>query len=87
MRKRQIAQFVENDEVQSGQVLGDGSRPELQALFERLAIDPRTEILTCDDRRQCPELPRALASPLESMTCAEIQELIVELEKRLRSTD
>jgi hypothetical protein len=28
---------------------GDGLRPELQALFDRLAIDPRTELFTRDD--------------------------------------
>jgi hypothetical protein len=28
---------------------GDGLRPELQALFERLAVDPRTELFTRDD--------------------------------------
>jgi hypothetical protein len=28
---------------------GDGLRPELQALFERLAVDPRTELLVRDD--------------------------------------
>ncbi|WJR77613.1 hypothetical protein [Bradyrhizobium sp. NP1] len=28
---------------------GDGLRPELQALFERLAIDPRTELFVRDD--------------------------------------
>jgi hypothetical protein len=28
---------------------GDGLRPELQALFERLAVDPRTELFARDD--------------------------------------
>jgi hypothetical protein len=28
---------------------GDGLRPELQALFERLAVDPRTELFVRDD--------------------------------------
>jgi hypothetical protein len=28
---------------------GDGLRPELQALFERLAIDPRSEFFVRDD--------------------------------------
>jgi hypothetical protein len=28
---------------------GDGLRPELQALFDRLAIDPRTELFVRDD--------------------------------------
>jgi hypothetical protein len=28
---------------------GDGLRPELQALFERLAIDPRSELFTTED--------------------------------------
>jgi hypothetical protein len=28
---------------------GDGLRPELQALFERLAIDPRFELFARDD--------------------------------------
>ncbi|WP_375785293.1 hypothetical protein ACE10Z_38185 [Bradyrhizobium sp. Pha-3] len=28
---------------------GDGLRPELQALFERLAIDPRSELFVRDD--------------------------------------
>ena len=28
---------------------GDGLRPELQALFERLAIDPNTELLIRSD--------------------------------------
>jgi hypothetical protein len=28
---------------------GDGLRPELQALFDRLAIDPRSEIFVRDD--------------------------------------
>jgi hypothetical protein len=28
---------------------GDGLRPELQALFERLAIDPRSELFTRED--------------------------------------
>ena len=28
---------------------GDGLRPELQALFDRLAIDPRTELFARDD--------------------------------------
>lgn len=28
---------------------GDGLRPELQALFERLAVDPQTELFTRDD--------------------------------------
>ncbi|WP_426436816.1 hypothetical protein [Bradyrhizobium genosp. P] len=28
---------------------GDGFRPELQALFERLAIDPRSELFVRDD--------------------------------------
>jgi hypothetical protein len=28
---------------------GDGLRPELQALFDRLAIDPRSELFVRDD--------------------------------------
>ena len=28
---------------------GDGLRPELQALFDRLAIDPHSELFTRDD--------------------------------------
>jgi hypothetical protein len=28
---------------------GDGLRPELQALFERLAVDPRSELFVRDD--------------------------------------
>jgi hypothetical protein len=28
---------------------GDGLRPELQALFERLAVDPHTELFVRDD--------------------------------------
>jgi hypothetical protein len=28
---------------------GDGLRPELQALFERLAVDPRSELFTTQD--------------------------------------
>lgn len=28
---------------------GDGLRPELEALFERLAIDPRSELFVRDD--------------------------------------
>jgi hypothetical protein len=28
---------------------GDGLRPELQALFERLAVDPHTEVFVRDD--------------------------------------
>jgi hypothetical protein len=28
---------------------GDGLRPELQALFDRMAIDPRSELFTRDD--------------------------------------
>jgi hypothetical protein len=28
---------------------GDGFRPELQALFDRLAIDPRSELFVRDD--------------------------------------
>ena len=28
---------------------GDGLRPELRALFERLAVDPRTELFVRDD--------------------------------------
>jgi hypothetical protein len=28
---------------------GDGLRPELQALFDRLAIDPRSEVFVRDD--------------------------------------
>jgi hypothetical protein len=28
---------------------GDGLRPELQALFERLAVDPRTELFERED--------------------------------------
>jgi hypothetical protein len=28
---------------------GDGLRPELQALFERLAVNPRTELFARDD--------------------------------------
>ena len=28
---------------------GDGLRPELQALFDRMATDPRSEIFTRDD--------------------------------------
>src|SRR5580700_4845996 len=28
---------------------GDGLRPELQALFDRLAVDPRTELFVRDD--------------------------------------
>jgi hypothetical protein len=28
---------------------GDGLRPELQALFDRLAIDPRSELLARED--------------------------------------
>jgi hypothetical protein len=28
---------------------GDGLRPELQALFERLAVDPRSELFTRKD--------------------------------------
>ena len=28
---------------------GDGLRPELQALFERLAVDPHTELFARDD--------------------------------------
>jgi hypothetical protein len=28
---------------------GDGLRPELQALFNRLAVDPRTELFVRDD--------------------------------------
>jgi hypothetical protein len=28
---------------------GDGLRPELQALFDRLAIDPRSELILRDD--------------------------------------
>jgi hypothetical protein len=28
---------------------GDGLRPELQALFDRLAIDPRSELFARDD--------------------------------------
>lgn len=28
---------------------GDGLRPELQALFDRLAIDPRSELFIRDD--------------------------------------
>ena len=28
---------------------GDGLRPELQALFERLAVDPRTELFVRND--------------------------------------
>ena len=28
---------------------GDGLRPELQALFERLSIDPRSELFVRDD--------------------------------------
>lgn len=28
---------------------GDGMRPELQALFERLAVDPRTELFARED--------------------------------------
>jgi hypothetical protein len=28
---------------------GDGLRPELQALFDRVAIDPRSELFTRDD--------------------------------------
>lgn len=28
---------------------GDGLRPELQALFERLAVDPRTELFARED--------------------------------------
>ena len=28
---------------------GDGLRPELQALFERLAVDPRTELFVRED--------------------------------------
>ena len=29
---------------------GDGLRPELQALFDRIAADPRSEVFTRDDR-------------------------------------
>lgn len=29
---------------------GDGLRPELQALFERLAVNPHTELFTRNDR-------------------------------------
>ena len=28
---------------------GDGLRPELQALFDRLAVDPRSELFVRDD--------------------------------------
>jgi hypothetical protein len=36
---------------------GDGLRPELQALFDRLAIDPRSELFVRDDGmvQACPD--------------------------------
>ena len=46
---------------------GDGLRPELQALFERLSIDPRAELFVRPDGMvQSGPDPKSEAQPVES---------------------
>jgi hypothetical protein len=50
---------------------GDGLRPELQALFERLAVDPRTELFARDDGmvQSGPDPTAAEGSLRQAETC------------------
>jgi hypothetical protein len=54
---------------------GDGLRPELQALFERVATDPRSELLTRDDGmiqagpNPIAETPLTNIAPLKRTAC------------------
>jgi hypothetical protein len=46
---------------------GDGLRPELQALFDRLAVDPHTELFVRPDgMMQSGPDPKSEAQPVES---------------------
>jgi hypothetical protein len=48
---------------------GDGLRPELKALFDRLAIDPQSELFTRPDGMvQSGPDPKSETAPMESPT-------------------
>jgi hypothetical protein len=50
---------------------GDGLRPELQALFERLAVDPHTELFVRNDGMvQSGPDPVSAKAPLAQDACA-----------------
>jgi hypothetical protein len=47
---------------------GDGLRPELQALFDRLAIDPHSELFVrADDMVQAGPDPKLETAPVERL--------------------
>jgi hypothetical protein len=54
---------------------GDGLRPELQALFDRIAADPRSEVFTRDDGmvqagpNPAAEMPLTNTVPLKRTRC------------------
>jgi hypothetical protein len=54
---------------------GDGLRPELQALFDRIAADPRSEVFTRDDGmvqagpNPAAEMPLTNIVPLKRTRC------------------